>query len=83
MSWFCNTKEAREHKENCTKNSWECGECIWIDESSNAMASAHEEMEIREAKKNQPIKPKLEYNHKIGRWVDVANNKLMEGSYNG
>ena len=38
MNWFCKTNEAIEHKKTCTKNSWECGKCIWIDESSNAMA---------------------------------------------
>ena len=38
MNWFCKTNEAIEHKKTCTKKSWECGKCIWIDESSNAMA---------------------------------------------
>ena len=38
MDWFCNSKEAIEHKRTCTKNSWECGKCIWIDESSSAMS---------------------------------------------
>lgn len=38
MSWFCNSEEAIEHKKNCKKNPWNCGKCIWIDESSSAMA---------------------------------------------
>ena len=44
MSWFCNTETAREHKKNCKKNSWECGKCIWIDESSNAMSEHGKEI---------------------------------------
>tara|TARA_R100001015_G_C4577545_1_gene134567 strand:+ start:295 stop:504 length:210 start_codon:yes stop_codon:yes gene_type:complete len=37
MSWFCNSKEAIEHKKNCKKDPWNCGKCIWIDESAIAM----------------------------------------------
>ena len=36
MGWFCNSKEAIEHKKNC-KDQFNCGKCVWIDESSNAM----------------------------------------------
>ena len=34
--WFCQTEEAKEHKRNC-KDQFNCGKCVWIDESSNAM----------------------------------------------
>ena len=44
MSWFCQTKKATEHKRTCKKNPWECGECIWIDESSNAMSKHGKEV---------------------------------------
>tara|TARA_R100001082_G_scaffold105456_1_gene77551 strand:+ start:1230 stop:1445 length:216 start_codon:yes stop_codon:yes gene_type:complete len=37
MSWFCDTEEAKEHKKNCKKNPWNCGKCVWIDESAIAM----------------------------------------------
>ena len=37
MGWFCNSEEAIEHKKNC-KDQFNCGKCIWIDESSNSMA---------------------------------------------
>ena len=37
MSWFCDTEEAKEHKKNCKKDPWNCGKCVWIDESANAM----------------------------------------------
>ena len=37
MGWFCNSPEAIEHKKNC-KDQSNCGKCVWIDESSNAMA---------------------------------------------
>ena len=35
--WFCDSEEAKEHKRTC-KNVWDCHKCVWIDESSNAMA---------------------------------------------
>ena len=44
-SWFCETEEAKEHKENCKKNPWNCGKCIWIDESGLAMGRYGKEVE--------------------------------------
>ena len=37
MGWFCDSEEAIEHKKNCKKNPWNCGKCVWIDESAIAM----------------------------------------------
>ena len=37
MSWFCDSPEAIEHKRTCKKNPWNCGKCVWIDESAIAM----------------------------------------------
>ena len=34
MSWFAQTTEAKEHRKKCKG----CEKCIWIEESSNAMA---------------------------------------------
>ncbi len=44
MSWFCNSEKAKEHKKNCKKDPWNCGKCIWIDESSNAMSEYGKEV---------------------------------------
>ena len=48
MSWFCETKEAKKHKANCTKNPNECDECVWIDESGLAMGRYGKEVEPKE-----------------------------------
>ena len=61
MSWFCNTEEAKEHKRTCTKNSWECGKCIWIDESSSAMSKYGTFVE-EPLKKEKIIETKVEAN---------------------
>ena len=54
MDWFCNSEKAKEHKRTCTKNSWECGKCIWIDESSHAM-SKYGNFVQKEEKKQKTI----------------------------
>tara|TARA_R100001594_G_scaffold73782_1_gene108335 strand:+ start:1427 stop:1630 length:204 start_codon:yes stop_codon:yes gene_type:complete len=37
--WFCNTEEAKKQMEICNANNCpDCEKCIWITESSNAMA---------------------------------------------
>jgi hypothetical protein len=39
MGWFCNSKEAIEQMKICERNNCpDCEKCIWIQESSNAMA---------------------------------------------
>ena len=39
MSWFCQTKEAKEQMKICEANKCPgCEKCIWIEESANAMA---------------------------------------------
>ena len=69
MSWFCNTEEAKEHKRTCTKNSWECGKCIWIDESSSAMSKYGTFVE------QQPKKEKLIQSEEvISKFDNLAKN---------
>ena len=67
MSWFCNTEEAKEHKRTCTKNSWECGKCIWIDESSSAMSKYGTFVE------QQPKKEKLIQSLKVPTTYLIQN----------
>ena len=50
MSWYCNTDEAKEHKETCTKNPMYCDICVWIDESSKAMGRYGTEIKQEETK---------------------------------
>ena len=39
MGWFCNTPEAKAQMKICEANKCPgCYKCIWIEESSNAMA---------------------------------------------
>jgi len=39
MTWFCNTPEAKAQLKKCYDNDCPgCYKCIWIEESSNAMA---------------------------------------------
>tara|TARA_X000001388_G_scaffold76317_1_gene73335 strand:- start:3553 stop:3834 length:282 start_codon:yes stop_codon:yes gene_type:complete len=77
MSWFCNTEEAKEHKRTCTKNSWECGKCVWIDESSSAMSEhgtfVKEEVKIQTAKQ---IETKIE-----NEWDILAKNVIKDEDY--
>ena len=69
MDWFCNSKEAIEHKRTCTKNSWECGKCIWIDESSSAMSKYGTFVE------QQPKKEKLIQSEEvISKFDNLAKN---------
>ena len=69
MDWFCNSKEAIEHKRTCTKNSWECGKCIWIDESSSAMSKYGTFVE------EQPKKEKLIQSEEvISKFDNLAKN---------
>ena len=69
MDWFCNTEEAIEHKRTCTKNSWECGKCIWIDESSSAMSKYGTFVE------KQPKKEKLiQSKEVISKFDNLAKN---------
>tara|TARA_B100001939_G_scaffold320845_1_gene310025 strand:+ start:2415 stop:2699 length:285 start_codon:yes stop_codon:yes gene_type:complete len=77
MSWFCNSEEAKEHKRTCTKNSWECGKCIWIDESSNAMSEygtfVEKEVEIKPVKQ---IQAETE-----NEWDILAKNVIKDEDY--
>ena len=69
MDWFCNSKEAIEHKRTCTKNSWECGKCIWIDESSSAMSKYGTFVE------QQPKKEKIiKTDSNTTKWDNLAKN---------
>ena len=69
MDWFCNSKEAIEHKRTCTKNSWECGKCIWIDESSSAMSKYGTFVE------EQPKKQKIiKTDSNTTKWDNLAKN---------
>ena len=69
MDWFCNSKKAIEHKRTCTKNSWECGKCIWIDESSSAMSKYGTFVE------EQPKKEKLIQSEEvISKFDNLAKN---------
>lgn len=69
MGWFCNSKEAIEHKKTCTKNSWECGKCIWIDESSSAMSKYGTFVE------EQPKKQKIiKTDSNTTKWDNLAKN---------
>ena len=71
MSWFCNTKEAKEQMELCNKNNcMGCGKCIWIEESANAMVEYHEAMQEQEniigrVEKEEPIV----WDKSIKRWT--------------
>jgi len=39
MTWFCNSPEAKAQMKICEENKCPgCYKCIWIEESSNAMA---------------------------------------------
>ena len=69
MDWFCNSKEAIEHKRTCTKNSWECGKCIWIDESSSAMSKYGTFVE-EHPKKEKIIKT----DSNTTKWDNLAKN---------
>ena len=69
MDWFCNTEEAKEHKRTCTKNSWECGKCIWIDESSSAMSKYGTFVE-EHPKKEKIIKT----DSNTTKWDNLAKN---------
>ena len=69
MDWFCNTEKAKEHKRTCTKNSWECGKCIWIDESSSAMSKYGTFVE------EQPKKQKIiKTDSNTTKWDNLAKN---------
>ena len=46
--WFCDSPEAIEHKKNCKKNPWNCGKCVWIDESANAMGEYGAQIVVEE-----------------------------------
>ena len=69
MDWFCNTEKAKEHKRTCTKNSWECGKCIWIDESSSAMSKYGKFVE-EHPKKEKIIKT----DSNTTKWDNLAKN---------
>ena len=69
MDWFCNTEKAKEHKRTCTKNSWECGKCIWIDESSSAMSKYGTFVE-EHPKKEKIIKT----DSNTTKWDNLAKN---------
>tara|TARA_B100001250_G_C19357889_1_gene596308 strand:- start:260 stop:523 length:264 start_codon:yes stop_codon:yes gene_type:complete len=47
-TWFCDSDIAKEHKKNCKKDPWNCGKCIWIDESSNAMSEYGAQIVVEE-----------------------------------
>ena len=79
MSWFCNTEEAKEHKRTCTKNSWECGKCIWIDESSSAMSKYGRFVE-EPLKKEKIIETKVEAN-KFDNLAKKVVNKQVYGDF--
>ena len=68
MSWFCNTKEAKEQMEICNKNKcMGCSKCIWIEESANAMVEYHEMKENTQVA--QEKEPELIYDKSIRRWT--------------
>ena len=75
MDWFCNSKEAIEHKKTCTKNSWECGKCIWIDESSSAMSKYGTFVE------KQPKKEKLIQSKEVISKFDNLAKKALNKDY--
>ena len=79
MDWFCNSKEAIEHKRTCTKNSWECGKCIWIDESSSAMSKYGTFVE-EPLKKEKIIETKVEAN-KFDNLAKKVVNKQVYGDF--
>mgnify|MGYP003133106879 CR=1 FL=1 len=59
MNWFCNTKEAKKHKETCKKNPNECGKCIWIDMSSHAMGKYGKTIEQKSNEIQHPLTPEI------------------------
>tara|TARA_Y100001938_G_scaffold135450_1_gene197143 strand:- start:200 stop:415 length:216 start_codon:yes stop_codon:yes gene_type:complete len=70
MSWFCNTKEAIEHKKNCKKNPWNCGKCVWIDESAIAMGRYGKVVEKeREPEELHPL---------FNEIIDKFNGRLID-----
>ena len=76
MDWFCNSKEAIEHKRTCTKNSWECGKCIWIDESSSAMSKYGTFVE-KQPKKEKIIKT----DSNTTKWDNLAKKVVSVDDY--
>ena len=70
MSWFCNTKEAKEQMELCNKNKcMGCSKCIGIEESANAMSEYHEMMEEEKNKVVVEKEAPLIYDKSIKRWT--------------
>ena len=51
MGWFCNTLEAKAQLKKCyASNCPGCYKCVWIEESSNAMAEYGTPVEYVEEK---------------------------------
>ena len=62
MSFYCNSHEALEHKRTCKKNPNYCDECVWIDESSNAM---HRYGKVMKAKLTKQINNRIQEKKKF------------------
>ena len=68
MSWFCNTKEAKEQMEICEKNKCPgCNKCIWIEESYNAMVEY-----------GTVIEPKAEEHPLLEQVIKTFNGRIID-----
>tara|TARA_Y100000593_G_C4200948_1_gene281844 strand:- start:109 stop:426 length:318 start_codon:yes stop_codon:yes gene_type:complete len=75
--WYYETYVRHCHENDC----WGCDYCVPYDETMNGRYEGYEQAmknKQKQAQASQSKAPKIEYDYRLRRYVDVANGKLVE-----